>query len=473
MHPLVGKRSVVFVILNYVSDQLIAETPSIRQAIGTALQTSDAATIEQKRAAMATQLSRGREAMAQESDHHDLHYVSRIDVVGLFQSILTKVFADIPDLQGYGDLNPSWVTTTAEEIEYGFSRFVNRVWEDVHGGHKFLIASIITELVHFRNDRFPYPSGTPITGTLPENTGIALLGDWGGDNDAAKKVATWVRNQKSTHGIHLGDIYYGGAKEECVSFLRLWPFHIDLNDSNSAIREGSSFALNGNHEMYSGGEYYFNIVLPAFRQSMPFFCLENQHWRMIGLDTAYGGGRLKPAGPGDPLAAQWNWLIDLLKNGQKRANILLTHHQPVSAHRQEYEDSAVLRSDILELLSMEGIGNNAIFGWFFGHEHRCVVYRDSKLPYNARLIGNGCIPHLVQNENEADSGCTPFAYVNRRETAPGSNTAVSSFVNLWFAENQMAAEYVDEDGIPWGTEIWNADDRQSPIIAFTEHDGTA
>jgi hypothetical protein len=61
--------------------------------------------------------------------------------------------------------------------------------------------------------------------------------------------------------------------------------------------------------MYSGGEAYFNVVLKAFGQPQPFFCLENEHWRLIGLDTAYAAGRLKPESDDGPITPQWNWLI--------------------------------------------------------------------------------------------------------------------------------------------------------------------
>ena len=110
-------------------------------------------------------------------------------------------------------------------------------------------------------------------------------------------------------------------------------------------------ALNGNHEMYSGGESFFKVVLPAFDQPQPFFCLEGEHWRIIGLDTAYLGGRLKPQTADDAcMQAQWDWLVNLLKTGPKLANILLTHLQPVSAHSKEFSDSVPLGDDIHELL---------------------------------------------------------------------------------------------------------------------------
>lgn len=155
----------------------------------------------------------------------------------------------------------------------------------------------------------------------------------------------------------------------------------------------------------------------------------------------------------------------------KKANIFLTHHQPVSAHRQEFADSATLRSDITELLSQEGIGQDAIFGWFFGHEHRCALYRDTTLAYNARLIGNGCIPHEVQREKACDPGCTEVDFFNKKETKPGSNVAVSSFAKLSFTGPTILIEYVDENKLTWGAEQWDATKGRLGGTKFIEFDG--
>jgi hypothetical protein len=271
--------------------------------------------------------------------------------------------------------------------------------------------------------------------------------------------------------VHLGDIYYGGTKFECDLFLDMWPMRVNMADPKSPLQAQGSFALNGNHEMYSGGEYYFNTVLPAFGQKQPFFCLENSNWRIIGLDTAYNGGRLKPQSPTDPMITQWNWLIDTLRK-EKKATIFLTHHQPVSAHQAEFSDSKPLREDINELLQMDGVGDDAIFGWFFGHEHRCALYRDTDLKFNARLIGNGCIPHEVQKEKEADPGCNAVDFFNKKETAPGTNSAVSSFTTLTFRGSGVAIEYIDETFSRWGAEAWYAEKGRLKGDKFIESDGT-
>ena len=289
---------------------------------------------------------------------------------------------------------------------------------------------------------------------------------------AARHIAAVVKRQNPTLAIHLGDIYYGGVRSECETFLQLWPLQTNSQHPEVGIPPGTSFALNGNHEMYSGGGSYFSIVLKAFGQPQPFFCLENDHWRLIGLDTAYADGRLNPDDPNDPIKTQWKWLIEALKDSGPKKNILLTHHQPVSAHTAEFHDSEGLRKDAEELLATKGIGKDAIFGWFFGHEHRCAIYKDTETCFNARLIGNGCIPHEVQTEKAADPGCTPIEYVNRRQDKCNSGAAVSMCVMLTFSDPtaEILIEYIDEDFEAWGTEVWNAQKGRLGGGKFQEQD---
>jgi hypothetical protein len=471
MHPAVGNYAFIKKSLASVSNQIASGTPEARAAIGYSIGSNDPAAIETERTALVPSFAAGAAAVSTEPSHQDVHFVSRFDFVGRFQSVLAKVFYGIPDLQGYGDKNPSWLATIIEEVTYDVSTFFTRVYTDVHGDKKPLLHSILAELHQLSNERAPFPAGIPATLPLSDDMTMAIVGDWGGDNDAARHIASIITAHKLPMGIHLGDIYYGGIKTECDSFLRLWPFHQDPSDPQSAILKGSSFALNGNHEMYSGGVSYFDTVLPAFGQPQSFFCLENEHWRLIGLDTAYAGGRLRPSSNDDPIATQWNWLIDILKNRPKRANIFLTHHQAVSAHSTEWNDSKPLRADIDELLLMDGIGKDAIFGWFWGHEHRCALYDDMALPYNGRLIGNGCIPHEVQREKQADPGCTPVEFFNKQETSPDSGTAVSSFAELRFGGPELLISYCNEDNGTWGTELWNATRGRLGGTKFTEYDG--
>jgi hypothetical protein len=63
------------------------------------------------------------------------------------------------------------------------------------------------------------------------------------------------------------------------------------------IGQKGSFGLNGNHEMYANGVAYFDMFLPRLGlrtgpcgmsgQQTSFFCLENDYWRIIAVDTGY------------------------------------------------------------------------------------------------------------------------------------------------------------------------------------------
>jgi len=474
MHEAAGNQRFVSQSVLHIKEQLSNSTPELTDAISSGIGSTDVEAIEDKRTQLTSYFDEISTKVQEEALRQDKHYVSRFAGVGLFQSALSKVFAEVPNLQGYGDWNPLWIITEIERFAYELKGLMNRVHQDEAGKKQSVWAAIITELVRLKtvDDRAPYPTGLPDSVTIPENCVVALLADWGGDNDAAKRVADVTREQSPDIAIHLGDIYYGGTERECRQFLNLWPIRETKDDPNSPIHTDGSWALNGNHEMYCGGEYFFKTVLPAFAQKQPFFCLENQNWRILGLDTAYADGRLKPQSDSDPIFTQWNWLVDKLRS-DKKPTILLTHHQPVSAHQQEFKDSEPLRSDIDELLRLDGVGDDAIYGWFFGHEHRCAVYRDSTLKFNARLIGNGCIPHEVEKEKTADPGCTEVDFFNRREAAPGTDTAASMFAKLTFAGPKLAIEYIDETNLPWGREVWDSTRKRlegDPADRFTEYD---
>lgn len=472
MHPVVNKHDFVKSSLDQLAADLNGGSADVRSAIAGAIGSQDPAAVETERASLAASFSAIRDKAAAEPSHGDVEYVSRFDFVGLYQSVLAKVFNRIPALQGYGDGNPVWVVTLIEEGIYRLGSFFKAVYTDVHGQKEPLLQSILREWKSLTFGKAPYPAGTPQTIVLPPNATIALLADWGGDNPAARHIASVAKRQNPNIAIHLGDIYYGGIASECETFLQLWPLQTNLNYPEIGIPPGSSLALNGNHEMYSGGEAYFNLVLKAFGQPQPFFCLENNHWRLIGLDSAYNDGRLKPSGPNDPMNAQWNWLVEILSRNDGKKNILLTHHQPVSAHTPEFDDSQQLRGDLATLLAMDGVGPNAVFGWFFGHEHRCAIYKDAELAFNARLVGNGCIPHQVQTEDNADPGCTPFIKVNRRQTDPDSGAATSMFALLSFTDSaaQVLIEYIDEDFEAWGSEVWDAAKGRLSGTPFQETD---
>jgi len=468
MHSKVGDHDFIKASLNSLVQHIDSSVEDTKKAIAEQMGWTDDARIEVERQNLLASIREVKTSADSEVPLPYVHYASRSPLVGCYQAVLSKLFSDIPEFQGYGDGNAIWAITPIEQVGHLIGTFFSRVYGAVHDEKKPFFGSFLQAWKELPFANAPYPSGAPGILSFPDECYVALLADWGGDNLAAKKVADQVLKANPEIAIHLGDIYYGGTDAECRTFVANWPVRKD----GELARANSNFALNGNHEMYTGGKAYFDVVLPAFRQSHPFFCLENSHWRLIGLDTAYNGGLIKPGDSDDPLAAQWNWLIEILRRKDGKANILLTHHQPVSAHTQEFADSAGLRADIMALLETEGVGSTAIFGWFFGHEHRCAIYEaDPATYFLPRLIGSGCIPHIIQTELKSDPDCTPAQWFNKRSEGGNANSAISMFVQLWFVRDQMVVDYIDEDGTSWGSETWYADPGRMMGSGFTPADG--
>src|SRR5271170_5012648 len=368
-----------------------------------------------------------------EPQGHTFH--SRDSLTGITQSHFAKNNESLidqlednvlPELQAYGQDNPIvWIPTGIEAI---LDHFMPKAL--------FKIATDKSRI------------------TLPDTCKVALLADWGADNDHAKRLGQLAISRGADIVIHLGDIYYSGAQSECETFLKNWP----LRGTDGKPVVGKSFALNGNHEMYSLGRYYFTTVLDGLGQEASYFILSNNWWQLHGLDTAYESFSLGGAPNSTTLKPQWDWLVSNINSNPGKKNILLSHHQPISAHMMEFEQSDPLREEVYQLQS--ATQTRAIFAWFFGHEHRCTIYDDTKTYFKARLIGNGSIPHPPQEEVAAEkdntqSSTTPFVAVNKATVVDKGPVAISTFALLSFDKDKCSVEYINEDGSPfYQTENW-------------------
>ena len=119
-----------------------------------------------------------------------------------------------------------------------------------------------------------------IDGKLPAKAKVAILGDWGTGQDAAKLLLRQIANKKPDVVIHLGDIYYAGTQFEVNTyFLQIWQQILNLGDKLDRI---PTFTLAGNHDMYSGGVPYYHLI-KKLGQPASYFCLRNANWQFIGL----------------------------------------------------------------------------------------------------------------------------------------------------------------------------------------------
>lgn len=222
----------------------------------------------------------------------------------------------------------------------------------------------------------PEPWLTPADTPDPIGTGaklrLAMVADWGTGMYGAPVCARSIAQDPNPFNllVHLGDIYYSGTQHEVrTRFLDNWPKRVD------AI----SRACNANHEMYTGGEGYFRALLPAFKQPASYFALQNDSWVLAGLDSAYVDHDLA----GNQVA----WLEQIVAKAGDRKVVLFTHHQPYS----------LLDNQGPKLVEKLGrlLGRKKIFAWYWGHEHRCVIYdKHPAWGVHGRCIGHGGYPYF-------------------------------------------------------------------------------
>jgi hypothetical protein len=223
-------------------------------------------------------------------------------------------------------------------------------------------------------EKYPFlPPGA--SGTLPTKFRVGVLGDWGTGMYGAPICSRTI--EQDGHFdllIHLGDVYYAGtAKEETNRFLNLWP----------NVSGAQNFSLNSNHEMYSGGRGYFEVLLQDARfrncQKSSCFSLSNEYFIFVGLDTAYKEH--------DLIDEELLWLKNLIDTAESRKIVLFSHHQPFSSLSGQ---GPKLQRKLSTLLQ-----NGRIFAWYWGHEHRCVIYeKHDQWRMYGRCVGHSGFPEF-------------------------------------------------------------------------------
>lgn len=220
-----------------------------------------------------------------------------------------------------------------------------------------------------------------IEDALPANARVALVSQLGTGSSGASRVLKQIAARKPDVLIHLGDIYYSGTTFEVERyFLAPLREHLDLSETRC-------FSLCGNHDAYSGGTGYYDTLLPALSQPASYFCLRNDHWQFIGIDTGLHA-RIPGRGPTYLEDSEAEWLRDKLRTAGNRQTVLLSHHQLFSAFESigetYYNDSLYTQvADLIEEIAL----------WIWGHEHRLAIY-DAFDPLQpslgrARSIGRG------------------------------------------------------------------------------------
>jgi hypothetical protein len=274
---------------------------------------------------------------------------------------------------------------------------------------------------------------------IADRARLIILGDWGTGLPRARKVADQIRNvleqgreeRLEQHIVHLGDVYYSGWKREYENrFLAHWP--VDEGEADAV----TSWSLNANHDMYSGGHAYFETLLKDRRflrhQSSSFFSLTNTSWKVLGLDTGWDDGGLQEPQPA--------WVRQQAEEAHEAGQkvMLLSHHQPFSVFEKDNSRLQGLLRDVL--------GRPLVHSWIWGHEHRCVVYGPAENLHYSCCLGNGGVPVYMLHKEGAPLP-PPAAYEYRARIRSGLESwALFGFAVLDFDGGQINIRYLDEDG---------------------------
>ncbi|MCI0330116.1 MAG: metallophosphoesterase [candidate division Zixibacteria bacterium] len=350
----------------------------------------------------------------------------------------------------------------------------------------FLKLQLFDWVYHYFKSRFgskhpfvTYPTGEsgiyPLGASHPAGgkVKVSLVADWATRTKTSEEIAKQVGAFDPDYTIHLGDTYYVGTRDEInQNFFDVvqWP-----------LGRLGSFALNGNHEMYARGKAYFKNLLPRLgpreepgekflEQKASFFCLQNDFWRIIGLDTGYKSvgfpilEKIWPFTPKcefpEPLVKWLTKQLNLSEQNDRRGMILLTHHQYVSAFESSYHKPGEQLAEVF--------GRERPALWFWGHEHRFALYgktvNKNGIPAYGRCIGHGGMPvELGKQPDIKDAARFKLVLYDERPNSKAEDmpadiqVGFNGYANLIFEGNQLAIEYRDIEKNLLVAEAWEVE----------------
>jgi hypothetical protein len=293
--------------------------------------------------------------------------------------------------------------------------------------------------IKMRRGPAPFPDNTDRSFALTDKARIVVFADWASGIPNAIQLASEIWNaylepevgMKQLHALHLGDAYYAGLPRDYRKrFTPYWP--VPLREEQNV----SSWSLPGNHDMYSGGHGFFEMLNSdrrfANQNGSSYFLLENEYWQVFGLDTAFEPPDIK-GDIGDMYGEQAAWLAQKRAAAPNKKCLLLTHHQPFSTYASVHE---MLERRLRPIRRMD-----QITGWFWGHEHLCAVYKQyAQIPYPV-LLGHSGFP---EKPKPLRAGAPPLDFDWSFTDSAGF--VIFGFAVLDFDRDKIQVQLVDRLG---------------------------
>mgnify|MGYP001193205717 CR=1 FL=1 len=295
----------------------------------------------------------------------------------------------------------------------------------------------------------PIPSTDAVYPLLERDgaTTVALFADWGTGYYHSRYIAAHIERMRVAQGIHLGDVYYIGSKSQFDTQVK--PVLEPL------LRQMPVYLMNANHEMDSHGIPYLSYLrhkrsqggqqgFAPQPQETSYFCLVNDGYQVIGIDTAYhGAGRYTNAG----LRA---WLEARLEEGRtaQRTTILLSQNEPYAPGRGGGV-AARQRMPLLDSDLRAFVEAGLIHAWFWGDEHYTALYEpNDALPFVGSCIGYAGYPYGKERDDSSDSDVARLHWAetaSRFDGIPGlrQDRGNNGFCHLTLNARHITLRYID------------------------------
>ncbi len=223
--------------------------------------------------------------------------------------------------------------------------------------------------------------------TLASPIEVAMFSDFGTGVYHSLYIAKQIGESKADLAFHCGDVYYAGRKSEFRD-------HVD-KPLGPMLDATELFMLNSNHEMLSGGKWYFDFLdrkrrdHPAQqRQEGSYFVVRNSRFQILGIDCDWDiPSRLTGEGK------QNEWISQRLAEGRTLGltTIFLSANEPYQYGQEGI--TPLYRDDLKSMIDRN------ISLWFWGNNHYCALFdRDDDLPFIGTCIGHGGFPYNTQRD---------------------------------------------------------------------------
>jgi 3',5'-cyclic AMP phosphodiesterase CpdA len=265
---------------------------------------------------------------------------------------------------------------------------------------------------------------------LPADGTVALIADWGTGRSDAIEVLKWACSFDPDAIIHLGDIYVAATQDECQdNFLR--PIRMHARNSTTG-RPIPVFNMAGNHDYYSGGHGFHWLLdqLNTGDQAQPasYFALRSADdgWQFLAMDTGFESRKeifFAHSQGSAPREDEIPWIQHKLGMFSGRT-ILLSHHQAFSNHDRlggDPDEPTGKDSINQRLLSITRPYFDKIAGWFWGHEHNLVIFKEFMGLAKGRCVGHGARPIRSSSFIDIAAPPTPIEQIKLGLSADGEH----------------------------------------------------